>query len=130
MTQLFVIKLTLENEDDGLFIPQHERSNSPHSPMPLLTPTKQPSPVLVSGFNTLSAFIIIIVFCFRDLNKNSNSHYPQENKSLSTLCVLFYEGNNAKYIYIQDNIFSPGNESINISNIVGLKYQKNKMVVL
>jgi hypothetical protein len=99
MMQLFVIKLTLENEDDGLFIPQHERSNSLHSPMPLLTPTKQPSPVLVSGFNTLSTSIIIIVSCFGDLNKNSNSHYPQENKSLSTLCFLFYEGNNAKYIY-------------------------------
>ena len=99
MTQLFVIKLTLENEDDGLFIPQHERSISPHSPMPLSTPTKQPSSVLVSGFNTLSAFIIIIVFCCGDLNKNSNSHYPQENKSLSTPCILFYEENNAKYIY-------------------------------
>lgn len=88
MMQLFVIKLTLENEDDGLFIPQHERSHSPHSPMPLLTPTKQPSPVLVSGFNTLSTFIIIIVSCFGDLNTNSNSHYPQENKSLSTLCFF------------------------------------------
>ena len=102
MTQLFVIKLTLENEDGGLFIPQQERNNSLHSPTPLLTPTKQPSPVLVSGFNTLSAFIIIVAFCFRDLNKNSNSHYPQGNKSLSTLCVLFYEGNNAttgQYIF-------------------------------
>jgi hypothetical protein len=28
------------------------------------------------------------------------------------------------YIYIQDNIISPGNESINISNFVSLMYQR------